>query len=87
MSETGSDGRDSDTLSVRFSSRLSLLHSHTVAFAVDRIMKDDIPPGIYNLYSGVVHLPTFIEKRFPNWRGEVLPHFQSAFHRGFHCYA
>lgn len=51
---------------------ISIIHAHTIAKAVNRVMNTkEVNPGIYNLASEVVHLPTFIKAEY-DWEGEVV---------------
>ena len=51
---------------------ISIIYASTIKEAVKRVMMDtEIEPGIYNLASEAVHLPTFIKEEY-GWEGEVV---------------
>ncbi len=50
----------------------SVVYKAVLDRSVRRAMANGVPGGIYNIASGIVHFPTFLEDRF-NWRGDVVP--------------
>ena len=50
----------------------SIVYKSDLEGAIRRALAGDAPGGIYNIASGTVHFPTFLEDRF-NWKGEVVP--------------
>ena len=53
---------------------ISIVYRSTLIKAVRNALTAEIPPGVYNIASETVHLPTYIEGRF-DWEGEVVsPH-------------
>ena len=50
----------------------SIVYRADLAHAVDAALMGDAPGGVYNVASGTVHFPTFLEDRF-GWRGNVVP--------------
>ena len=40
--------------------------------AVNNVFREDIPGGIYNVASKLIHLPSYIKEHF-GWEGEVVP--------------
>ena len=49
----------------------SIVYQSTVEQAVRRALTNGVPGGIYNIASGTVHFPTFLEDRL-NWKGDVV---------------
>ena len=50
----------------------SVVYKAALDESVRRAMTDSVPCGIYNIASGTIHFPTFLEDRF-NWKGDVVP--------------
>ena len=50
----------------------SVVYRVVVEHAVHRALSEPTAGGIYNIASGIVHFPTFLEDRF-NWKGDVVP--------------
>lgn len=52
---------------------ISIVYGHTIAKAVNRVMQTkQVKPGIYNVASEIVHLPTHVKGRY-GWEGEIIP--------------
>lgn len=49
----------------------SIVYRSTVEHAVRSALTNGAPGGIYNIASGTVHFPTFLEDRL-NWQGDVV---------------
>ena len=50
---------------------ISIVYKDTLIRAVRNVLTQEIPPGIYNIASEAVHLPSYIEEQFA-WQGEVV---------------
>lgn len=50
----------------------SIVYKADLEGAIRRALTNGAPGGIYNIASGTVHFPTFLEDRF-GWEGEVVP--------------
>lgn len=50
----------------------SVVYRGTTEYAVRKALTDSPAAGIYNIASGIVHFPTFLEDRF-HWKGDVVP--------------
>ena len=50
---------------------ISIVYKDTLIKAVWNALIQEIPPGIYNIASEAVHLPSYIQERF-GWQGEVV---------------
>ena len=49
----------------------SIVYRHEIERAVIIAMNKDVSGGVYNIASGTVHFPTFLEDRL-NWEGDVV---------------
>ena len=50
----------------------SVVYQAHIESSVQNAMAHGVPSGIYNVASGIVHFPTFLEDRF-SWKGDVVP--------------
>lgn len=50
----------------------SIVYRGDITHAVTTALTRPITPGIYNIASGIVNFPRFLEDRF-NWKGEIVP--------------
>ena len=50
---------------------ISIVYKDTLIRAVRNALIQEIPPGIYNVASEAVHLPSYIKEQF-GWQGEVV---------------
>lgn len=50
----------------------SIVYRADLLNAVLRALQSEAPGGIYNIASGAVHFPSFLEDRF-GWRGDIVP--------------
>ena len=50
----------------------SIVYRADLFHAVARALKGEATAGIYNIASGAVHFPSFVEDRF-GWRGDIVP--------------
>lgn len=51
---------------------LSIVRGETIINAVNTVMSEDVPTGVYNLATEIIHLPTFIKENY-GWDGKVVP--------------
>ena len=50
----------------------SIVYRGDITRAVTAALTRPVAPGIYNIASGIVNFPRFLEDRF-NWRGDIVP--------------
>lgn len=50
----------------------SIVYRGDITHAVTNALTRPITPGIYNIASGIVNFPRFLEDRF-NWKGDIVP--------------
>ena len=52
--------------------RTSITSGESIVKAVDSVLTKQITPGVYNIVSEVIHLPSYIKSRY-GWEGEIVP--------------
>lgn len=50
----------------------SIVRGETIIKAVKAVMEEEVPTGVYNLATEIIHLPSFIKENY-GWEGEVVP--------------
>ena len=51
----------------------SLIYEDSIIEVVERALTNkNIPCGIYNILSEIVHLPSYVREKY-GWRGEIVP--------------